>query len=173
MTGRRPRAAGGLIGACLAVALIVLALPAGGQGGVLPASLELSVQGGGAIAAVPAAPEVLLQVNDLRPAGPSASAGFELVNQAGRTATVGLRALPSSAALGDQARIEIEANGQTLADSTLAELRSGTPGSVVLGSGESRHLRLTVSVPAAVAEGFGGGRAEVLMVPVVRGEPGR
>jgi hypothetical protein len=173
VTARAPRAAGGFIGACLAVALIVLALPSGGQGGVLPASLEVSVESGAAIAAVPAAPDALLQVNDLRPAGPGASAGFELVNQAGRTATVGLRAEPSSAALDGQVRIEIEANGATLADSTLAELRAGTPGSIVLGSGESRHLRVSVSVPGTATDGFQGGHVAVLLVPEVRGEPAR
>lgn len=173
MTGSSPRMAGGFLGACLAVALIVLSLPAGGHGGVLPASLDLSVQTSAAVAAEPAAPNVLLHMTDLRPAGPSAGAGFDLVNQAGGTVTVGLRALPSSTALDSLARIEIEANGETLADSTLAELRAGSPGSIVLGRGEARHLRVSASIPPDAESGFEGKRVTVSLVPVVRGEAGR
>lgn len=169
MTVRPPRVAGGFLGASLAVALIVLALPQGGRGGVpLPASLDVAVQTGSAIAATPAAPDAVLQTTDLRPGGAPATAGFELVNEGGRPATVGLRALPSSRDLDDLVRVEIEANGETLADATLAELRAGTLRSVVLGAAESRSLRVSVSIPDGAKSGFEGKHVAVALVPVVR-----
>jgi hypothetical protein len=164
-----PRFAGALLGACIAVAAIVMALPAGGQGGVLPGTLDLSVRTDSTLAATPAAPNLLLHAGNLRAAGPVAAASFELANQAGRELTVGLRAEPSSAELDEMVRVEVEANGITLADSTLAALREGSTGALVLGPGERRRLHVAVSIPSQTAGGYEGRRVAVTIVPVVRG----
>jgi hypothetical protein len=166
------RAVGATLGVCIAVATIVLSLPAGGSGGVLPGTVDVSVRGGGAIGAEPAAPSVVLHAGDLRPGNGAATADFDLINEAGRTVTVTLQATPTSTALDSLAWIGISAAGRRLATGTLGNLREGLA-PIVLRSGERRSLRVAVWIPAEVETGYEGRRVGVELVPVASGDGGR
>jgi hypothetical protein len=165
---KAPRAIGAVLGACIAVATIVMALPSAGSGGVLPATLDLSVQSGGAVAAQPAAPSVIMHAANLRPGNRPAVAAFDLVNQAGGPVSVSFKAMPSSTALDSLTRIAIRAEGKRVLNATLGELRQGVPGSIVLAPGEQRPLQVAARVPAEVETGYEGQRVSVELVPVER-----
>src|SRR3954451_19007022 len=94
-TDRFTRAIGVAIGLGLVAALIVMARPAGGHGGVLPASLRFTAVLDGAVAAGPAGPKPLVARGPMRP-GSHASGDFTLRNQTGASLAVRLRAKPSS-----------------------------------------------------------------------------
>jgi len=167
---RLPRFAGALVGAGIAVAVVVLALPSGGHGGVLPASVDVTVRSDGALAAQPAAPSVVLHSASLRPGTPAAEASFDLVNEAGQPLTAALRAIPSSTELDSLARVQLVADGRTFGDMTIGELRRGTPISLVIASGERRHVRLAIEIPASVETGYEGRHVDLQLVPAVAGE---
>jgi hypothetical protein len=169
---RLPRAAGGLLGACLALTTIVLALPSGGRGGVLPASLDVAVRAPAALAVTPAAPRPLLHAKAMRPGGPGAAAELELANQTGQRLRVGFRATISSSALDGMVRVRIASHGRTLVDEMLAQLRSGTESSFSLPRGASRTLRLSAWIPGEVETGYEGRHVRLELVPVLSGAAG-
>jgi hypothetical protein len=164
---RLPRAAGGLLGVCLAVTTIVLALPSGGRGGVLPASLDIAVRAPGALAVTPAAPRPLLHAPAMRPGGPAAAAELEIANQTGQPLRLGFRAAPSSSALDGVVRVRIASGGRTIADEMLAQLRSGGESTLSLARGARRTLRVSVRIPAEVATGYEGRHVRLELVPVL------
>jgi hypothetical protein len=166
------RAVGATLGICIAVATILLSLPAGGSGGVLPGTVDVSVRAVGAVGAEPAAPSVVLHAADLRPGNGAASAGFDLIDEAGRAVTVSFEGTPTSTALDSLAWIGISAAGRRLAAGTLGELRQGL-GPIVLRSGERRSLRVAVWIPAEVETGYEGRRVGVELAPVATGDGGR
>jgi len=170
---RLPRAAGGLLGACIAIATIVLALPSGGRGGVLPASLDVSVRPPGALAVTPAAPSTLLHADGLRPGGPADAADFEVVDQAGQGLDVGFRADLSSSALDGVVRVRIASEGRTIADEMLAQLRDGGESTLALAPGSPRSVRLSAWIPGEVETGYEGRRVRLELVPVLKGGAAR
>jgi hypothetical protein len=159
------RAFGLALGLGLVVATIVVAAPAGGHGGVLPASLRVEAGQDGAIAVSPAAPEPVLRAPSMRP-GSHASGTLSLTNQTGEVLAVGLRAEPSSTALDGLAHVRIEGGGELLADTTLQALRRRSEGSVRLAPGEAAKLRVRVSIPADAETGYEGASVGVTLVPV-------
>jgi hypothetical protein len=125
-TDRFTRAIGAAIGLCLVAALIVAARPAGGHGGVLPASLRFTATLDGAVAATPAAPKPLLASGSLRP-GDRAEGAFSLRNQTGEMLAVRLKAQPSSTALDGIAQVRVQSRGAVLFEGTLQALRFASP----------------------------------------------
>lgn len=165
---RITRAVAAAIGAGLLIALVAMARPAGGHGGVMPASLRFSAAPDGALAVTPAAPRPLLASDSLRPGGQVAGT-LRLRNQTGSRLAVGLRAEPSSTALDGLARVRVSVGRRLLADTTLQALRQGTPGRLALAPGAAVRLRIVASLPADTA-GYEGASVAVLLVPEYAGE---
>lgn len=152
------------IGAGLVVALVAMARPAAGHGGVQAAALRFAAEPDGAVAVAPAAPRALLASGSLRP-GDHVAGTLRLRNQTGSPLAVGLRAEPSSTALDGLARVRVLARGRVLADTTLQVLRRGTPGRLRLAPGAAARVRVVASIPADVETGYEGARVAVRLVP--------
>src|SRR3954462_4978217 len=90
---RFTRAIGAAIGLGLVAALIVAARPAGGHGGVLPASLRFTAALAGGGAGEPVPPRPLLVSGAMRP-GSRASGKMSVRNETGEALAVRLRARP-------------------------------------------------------------------------------
>lgn len=159
------RLAGAVLGVCIAVAAIVLALPSGGRGGVLPATLDVAVRTGGAIAATPAAPNVVLHAGELRPGNGAEAADFDLDNESGRPLTVSFSAAASSTALDGLVRVAIRSAGKEALEANVGELQAGDLGSLVLRPGERRSLRVAAWIPGEVETGYEGRRVRLELVP--------
>jgi hypothetical protein len=162
---RFTRAIGAAIGFCLVAALIVAARPAGGHGGVLPASLRFTAALDGAVAAEPAAPKPLLVSGPLRP-GDRAGGDFSLRNQTGETLAVRLRAQPTSTALDGIAQVRLRNRGATIFEGTLQTLREGTAEPVRLRPGRAARVRVTAWISADVETGYEGRNVAVALEPV-------
>lgn len=163
-TDRFTRAIGAAIGLGLVAALIVAARPAGGHGGVLPASLRFTATLDGAVAAEPAAPKPLLASGPMRP-GSHAQGNFTLRNQTGDTLAVRLRAKPSSTALDGTAQVRLESRGVVLSEGTLQALRQGTAEAVKLGPGAAAPVHVVAWIPAEVETGYEGRDVAVALEP--------
>jgi hypothetical protein len=161
---RFTRAIGAAIGLALVAALIVAARPAGGHGGVLPASLRFTATLDGAVAAEPAAPKPLLTSGPMRP-GSHATGSFTLSNQTGETLAVRLRAKPSSTELDGTAQVRLQSGGVVLSEGTLQALRQGTPEAVKLRPGGAARVRVTAWIPAEVETGYEGRNVAVALEP--------
>src|SRR4051794_41856425 len=111
---RSARAVGARTGLGLVPARIVRARPAGGHGGVRPASLRFTATLDGGVAVEPAAPKPLLASGPLRP-GSHAGGALTLRNQTGAALAVRLRARPSSTALDGTAHVRLVSRGAVLA----------------------------------------------------------
>jgi hypothetical protein len=170
-SSRLPRLAGGALGVCLAIAAIVLALPGRGRGGVLPATLDVAVRGGAAIASAPAAPNVVLHAGGLRPGAAGRAGAFELANQAGQGLRVSLRATASSTALDGIVRLRVRAGRRTLADETIGQLRAGGSAPLPIPPGGRRAVRVSAWIPGEVETGYEGRdvRLELLPTPAAAG----
>jgi hypothetical protein len=153
------------IGLVFVAALIAIARPAGGHGGVLPGSLRFSAGQDGAVAVLPAAPTPFIESGPMRP-GSHASGTLTLRNETGKRLAVGLAAQTSSRALDGIARVRIIAAGRTIADSTLQALRDGTEGRVSLDPGAGATVRVIAVIPADVETGYEGRRVSVRLLPV-------
>jgi hypothetical protein len=164
-TDRFTRAIGAAIGLGLVAALIVAARPAGGHGGVLPASLRFTAGLDGAVMIEPAAPRPLLDSGSMRP-GSHASGAMTVTNQTGETLAVRLRAKPSSTALDGTAQVRLASGGRTLADGTLQALRQGSPEALRLQPGGSARVKVIAWIPAEVETGYEGRRVAVALEPV-------
>jgi hypothetical protein len=162
---RFTRAIGVAIGLGLVATLIAMARPAGGDGGVLPATLRFTATLDGAVAAAPAAPKPFLASGPMRP-GTDAEGAFTFVNQTGETLAVRLRARPSSTALDGTAQVRLLSGGVVLADGTLQALRQGTAEAVRLAPGGAAHVRVVASIPAEVETGYEGRNVAVALEPV-------
>ena len=152
------------IGAALVIALVAMARPAGGHGGVRAAALRFTAEPDGAVAVTPAAPRALLASGPLRPGG-HADGTLRLRNQTGSRLAVGLRAVPSSTALDGLARVRVLAGDRLLADTTLQVLRRGTPGRLRLAPGATARVRILASIPAGTETGYEGAHVAVRLVP--------
>lgn len=153
------------IGACIVIALIAVAQPAGGHGGILPASLSFSATQDGAVSVSPAAPKPLLQTGPLRP-GDRAGGRFVVRNQTGERLDVRLRATPSSTALDGIAQVRLASAGRTIAETTLQALRAGSEGALALAPGAAAVVAITVSIPAEIESGYEGSNVAVSLAPV-------
>jgi hypothetical protein len=161
---RFTRAIGAAIGLSLVAALIVAARPAGGHGGVLPATLRFTAALDGAVAAEPAAPKPLLASGPMRP-GSHARGSFTLRNQTGETLAVRLRAKPSSTQLDGTAQVRLESRGIVLSEGTLQALRQGTNEAVRLRPGGAAVVQVTAWIPAEVETGYEGRNVSVALEP--------
>jgi hypothetical protein len=164
-TDRFTRAIGAAIGLALVAALIVAARPAGGHGGVLPASLRFTAALDGAVAAEPAAPQPLLASTDMRP-GSHAHGSFILRNQTGETLAVRLRAKPSSTALDGTAMVRLESRGVVFSEGTLQALRQGTAKPLKLQPGAAAPVQVLAWIAAEVETGYEGRDVAVSLEPV-------
>jgi hypothetical protein len=160
LNDRITRALALALGVAIVAVLVFVARPAGGHGGVLPASLRFTAAQDGAIAITPAAPEALLEDSHLRP-GRHVAGAITLSNQTGKTLELGLRAEPSSTALDGITRVRISAGAETIFDSTLGALREGTDVPLALGPGRSRRVLVTAWIPAGEPTGYEGRRVDV------------
>src|SRR3954447_12964983 len=167
---RFTRAIGAAIGLGLVAALRVRARPAGGHGGVLPASLRFTAVLDGAGAVEPAPPKPLLASGPMRP-GTHASGALTLRNQTGETLAVRLRAKPDSTALDGTAQVRLVSRGQVLADGTLQALRQGTAQAVRLQPGAAAQVRVLAWIPAEVETGYEGRNVAVALEPVEEALP--
>jgi hypothetical protein len=167
---RFTRAIGAAIGLGLIAALIVAARPAGGHGGVLPASLRFTAAPDGELAIEPAAPKPLLASGPLRP-GSHARGGFTLRNETGEALAVRLRAKPNSTALDGTAQVRLESRGVVLGEGTLQALRQGTAEAVRLAPGRAARVRVVAWVPAEVETGYEGRNVAVALEPVEEALP--
>jgi len=161
---RFTRAIGAAIGLGLVAALIFAARPAGGHGGVLPASLRFTASLDGAIAAEPAAPKPLLASGPMRP-GSHARGDFTLRNETGETLAVRLRAKPSSTALNGTAQVRLKSRGVVLTEGTLQALRQGTTEAIRLAPGAAAPVHVVAWIPAEVETGYEGGDVAVALEP--------
>jgi len=161
---RFTRAIGAAIGLGLVAALIVAAHPAGGHGGVLPASLRFTASLDGAVAAEPAAPQQLLASGPLRP-GSHARGAFALRNETGEALAVRLRAQPSSTALDGTVQVRLQSGGAVLFAGTLQALRQGTAEALRLRPGGSARIRVVAWIPAEVETGYEGRKVAVTLEP--------
>ena len=152
------------LGAAIVLAIVLLARPAGGHGGVLPASLRLTLSQDGAIAVSPAAPKPLAENARLRPGGHVAGAAV-VRNQTGERLAVRLRAQPSSTALDGLALVRISAGAKTIFDSTLQALRQGTSGAIAIAPGAAARVRVLARIPADAATGYEGRHVDVELTP--------
>ncbi|HET7444622.1 MAG TPA: hypothetical protein VFJ57_08190 [Solirubrobacterales bacterium] len=152
------------LGAAIVLVVVLCARPAGGHGGVLPASLRVSASQDGALAVSPAAPKAVLEDARLRP-GAHAGGQLRLRNQTGSQLAVRLRAEPTSTALDGILRVRIEAGGESVFDSTLQALRQGTEDAIRLGPGQETAVRVSTWIPATEATGYEGRHVDVLLVP--------
>jgi len=164
-TDRFTRAIGAAIGLALVAALIVAARPAGGHGGVLPASLRFTASLDGAVAAEPAAPKPLLSSGPMRP-GSHARGNFTLSNQTGEALAVRLRAKPSSTALDGTAQVRLDSRGVVLSEGTLQVLRQGTTEALRLAPGAAAPVHVVAWIPAEVETGYEGRDVAVALEPV-------
>src|SRR3954463_16416437 len=167
---RFTRAIGAAIGLGLVAALIVMARPAGGQGGVWPASLRSAAALDGAVGVEPAAPKPLLASGPMRP-GSHASGGVTLRNETGEVLAVRLRARPSSTALDGTAHVRLVSRGAVLADGTLQALRRGSAEAVRLQPGAAAQVRVIAWIPAEVESGYEGRNVAVALEPVEEALP--
>ncbi|HEX8051134.1 MAG TPA: hypothetical protein VF504_06660 [Solirubrobacterales bacterium] len=167
---RFTRAIGAAIGFALVAALIVAARPAGGHGGVLPASLRFTAVLDGTVAVEPAPPQPLLESGPLRP-GSRASGRLTLRNQTGEALAVRLRAEPDSTALDGTAHVRLVSHGVVLADGTLQALRQGSAEAVRLRPGGAAQVRVVIWIPAEVETGYEGRRVAVALEPVEEPQP--
>lgn len=162
---RFTRTIGAAIGLGLVAALIVAARPAGGHGGVLPASLRFTAGLDGAVAIEPAPPRPLLESGAMRP-GSHASGTMSVRNQTGEALAVRLRAKPSSTALDGTAQVRLLSGGRTLADGALQALRQGSAGALRLRPGAAARVRVLAWIPAEVETGYEGRHVAVELEPV-------
>lgn len=161
---RITRIAAVALGAAIVFVIVMLARPAGGHGGILPASLRVAVSQDGALVVSPAAPKPVLEDARLRP-GAHAGGELRLRNQTGERLAVRLRAEPSSTALDGILRVRIEAGGQSVFDSTLQALRQGTEDAVLIGAGRAAPVHVSAWIPATEATGYEGRQVDVLLMP--------
>lgn len=169
-TDRFTRAIGAAIGLSLVAALIFAARPAGGHGGVLPASLRFTATLDGAVASQPAAPKPLLASGPMRP-GSHVQGNFTLSNQTGETLAVRLRAKPSSTALDGTAQVRLESRGIVLSEGTLQALRQGTAEAVRLRPGGAAPVHVVAWIPAEVETGYEGRDVAVALEPAEKALP--
>lgn len=143
------RLAGFLLGAALAVTLVLASRPAAG-GGAVGASISIAAVQTGEFAVDPAEPADFLNASELRP-GATARGAFRMRNQTGRRETVRLRLAPSSHELDSLLTVRISSGDRTLASGPLGSMADGAGEPIVLQPGQPASVDVRVSL----AEGAG------------------
>jgi hypothetical protein len=164
------RAAGALLGICLAVALLLVSRP-DAAGAPLPASVRIAVAPVGELEIAPAPPRAALVANALRPGGRPARGAFTARNQTGEDLTVVLQADADSTALNGLLGVRVGAGNGPVEQTTLEGLRLH-PIRLRLDSGQRTRLRLEAWLPAEVLSGYEGRQVEVTLTPVLHAEEG-
>jgi hypothetical protein len=159
------RLAGALLGAGVALALLLAARPSASFAR-LPASAAFTIPATGELAVAPAPGRPFLVARALTPDGPPASARFEVRNQTGETLAVGFRAEAGARQLDGLLRIRLRAGDATLANTTLQGLRNGSA-AVLLRPGAARSITLDAWIPAGTND-YEGRRADVELTPTLR-----
>ena len=159
------RVAGALLGAGVALALLLAARPSASFAR-LPASVGFTIPATGELAVTPAAGRPFLLARALTPDGPPARARFEVRNQTGETLAVGFRAGAGARQLDGLLRIRLRAGGKTLANTTLQGLRHGSA-TVRLRSGAARSITLDAWIPEATND-YEGRHADIELTPTLR-----
>ena len=159
------RVAGVLLGAGVAVALLIGAKPSASFAR-LPASAAFTVPATGEIAVTPAPGRPFLVARALTPDGPPASARFTIRNQTGETLAVAFRAAAGAHQLDGLLRIRLRAGKRTLANTTLQGLRNASA-SVRLRSGAARSLTLDAWIPDGTND-YEGRHADIALTPTLR-----
>jgi hypothetical protein len=166
------RAAGALLGVCLAAALLLASRP-GAHAAPFPASVRVVVAPTGELEVAPPPPRPALVGTGLRPGGPRASGGFLIRNQTGGELAVALRADADSTALNGLLRVRVQSGGHPLAETSLEGLELH-PIRLRLASGQRVRLGLEAWLPGDVLSGYEGSEVEVSLTPQLRrvGGPG-
>jgi len=138
------RLAGFLLGAALAVTLVVASRPAAG-GEAVGASISIAAVQTGEFAVDPAEPEDFLRASELRP-GATARGAFRMRNQTGRREAVRLRLAPSSHELDSLLTIRISSGQRTLASGPLGSMADGAGEPIVLPPGQPAGVDVSVSL---------------------------
>jgi hypothetical protein len=160
------RVAGVLLGAGVAVALLIAAKPSASFAR-LPASASFSVPLTGELEVTPAQPRPLLTARSLTPGATRASARFTVRNQTARTLGVGFRAHAGARQLDGLLRIRLSAGAVTLSDTTLQGLRHGSASTLRLRSGSTRRVLVEAWLPAGTI-GYEGRNVAVELTPTLR-----
>jgi hypothetical protein len=142
------RVAGVLLGAGVALALLIAARPSASFPR-LPASAAFTIAVSGELAVTPAAGRPLLRARALTPGGAHATARFRVRNQTGSTLEIGFRAQGAAHELDGLLRIRLRAGDRTLANTTLQGLRHGSASTIRLRSGGARSIALEAWIPDA------------------------
>jgi hypothetical protein len=145
------RIAGVLLGAGVALALLIAARPAANFAR-LPATASFAVPVTGELEVTPASGRPFLVARALTPGGPAAAASFTVRNQTGETLAIGFLAHTTTHELDGLLRIRLRAGDRMLADTTLQGLRQGSASTLRLSSGAA----LAVSVQAWIPDGTTG-----------------
>jgi hypothetical protein len=140
------RVAGVLLGAGVALALLIAARPSASFAR-LPASASFTIPVSGELAVTPSPGRPFLHARVLTPGGAPATARFTLRNQTGGTLTLGLRAHAGARDLDGLLRIRLRAGHRTLANTTLQGLRHGSAATLRLRSGAARSIALEAWIP--------------------------
>ena len=159
------RVAGVLLGAGIALALLLAARPSASFAR-LPASVAFTIPATGELAVTPAPGRPFLRARALTPDGPPASARFAIRNQTGETLVVGFRAAAGARQLDGLLRIRLRAGARTLANTTLQGLRNGSA-TARLRPGAARSIVLDAWIPDATND-YEGRHADVELTPTLR-----
>jgi hypothetical protein len=159
------RIAGVLLGAGVAVALLLAARPSESFAR-LPASVGFTIPATGELAVTPAPGRPFLLARALTPDGPPASARVTVRNQTGETLAVGFRAEAGARQLDGLLRVRLRAGDRTLANTTLQGLRNGSA-TVRLPSGAARSITLEAWIPDGTND-YEGRHADVELTPTLR-----
>ncbi|HYJ23013.1 MAG TPA: hypothetical protein VEW07_13435 [Solirubrobacterales bacterium] len=165
------RVAGAILGVGLALALVLVSLPAA-TSSPLPATVRVSMVPAGELEVTPSPPSPILLAGALRPGEGPASADFQVRNQTGSDLEVALRTSADSTVLDGLLRVRLSDSGGTLADTTLQGMRQRSLG-LRLRSGERARLRIQLWIPSDVLSGFEGRLVHVSLAPTVRTVGGR
>jgi len=160
------RVAGVLLGAGVAVALLIGAKPSASFAR-LPASAGFTIPVSGELAVTPAPGRPFLLARALTPGGAPATARFTMRNQTGSTLEIGLRADAAAHQLDGLLRIRLRAGHRLLANTTLQGLRQGSAATVRLRSGAARSISLATWIPGATND-YEGRHVDVELTPTLR-----
>jgi hypothetical protein len=160
------RVAGALVGAGVALALLIAARPSASFAR-LPASASFTIPASGELAVTPPAGRPLLVARALTPGGASATASFTVRNQTGSMLELRFRARAGAHELDGLLHIRLRAGDRTLASTTLQGLRHGSSAGVRLRPGAARSISLEAWIPDATDE-YEGRDVDVELTPTLR-----
>ncbi|MEX0755249.1 MAG: hypothetical protein WEA54_05170 [Actinomycetota bacterium] len=149
------RGAAFILGLAIAFSAVVAWRVPPGEG-VLGADVIVAAANTGVVHADPVGP--FLSATGLQPGteGRAASEELSLTNISALPQVVQVRALPTGVDLDEVLWVEVDAAGHRVFRGPLGDLRSASPGSVTIASGQTRTLTVSVWIPEDAAEDFRG-----------------